>query len=173
MLTCRITAEGPVFVSDSREVHPAGDEHRSYRFFRDPDGSPCIPASTLRGVVRSVFEAVTNSCWEHVADRRLSHRITARDAQPLVPARLFRHRDSWRAELLTGTTGFRPDGPKGNEPLYAAWVLAHRPHAHGRTRPHLPGWLKHGTEAWARIRKQPYQKIDRRTETTTTVFHYW
>lgn len=59
-ITCNLKAVTPIFVSDSEEV--SGGEHKTYRFFKF-NGAPAIPASSLRGMVRAVFEAVTNSCY--------------------------------------------------------------------------------------------------------------
>lgn len=107
-LVCRVETRSPTFVSDSHQVVPdAGNkDHRSYRFHRELGDAgvevPCIPASTLRGVVRSVFEAVTNSCWEHVAaDRRLSRRVAVRGQNRLTPGRVEREEDgSWILRVM-------------------------------------------------------------------------
>jgi CRISPR-associated protein (TIGR03986 family) len=122
--TCRITTLTPVFVSDPYEVKVSESEHQSFRFFRDWDQVPCIPGSTLRGVVRSVFEAVTSSCWELVSPRTLSRRVQTGVAAALVPGRLVRDGEDWFLEVLAGDTAVSlPDGPvKEGEPLYAAWV---------------------------------------------------
>lgn len=39
------------------------DIHNSYRFFRHPDGVCAIPGSELRGALRSMYEAASNSCF--------------------------------------------------------------------------------------------------------------
>lgn len=39
------------------------DIHNSYRFFRHPDGVYAIPGSELRGALRSMYEAASNSCF--------------------------------------------------------------------------------------------------------------
>lgn len=39
------------------------DIHKSYRFFRHPDGVCAIPGSELRGALRSMYEAASNSCF--------------------------------------------------------------------------------------------------------------
>ncbi len=59
-ITCEVEAVTPLFVSDSHGVED-DKGHKTYRFF-EYDGQPALPASSLRGMVRSVFEAVTNSC---------------------------------------------------------------------------------------------------------------
>ncbi|HEU4884216.1 MAG TPA: TIGR03986 family CRISPR-associated RAMP protein, partial [Longimicrobium sp.] len=155
VIRCSIEAVSPVFVSDSHDVEGARDTHRTFRHFRVPGadgkGIPAIPASSLRGVVRSVFEAATNSCWEHVADRRLSRRLVPNDARLLVPARLTGSPGAWKVELLTGESGYRENGPSGA--LYAGWVLQHRSSANGRRSVRLPPGLKHGEPCHARMVK--------------------
>jgi len=91
-ITCQVTAETPVFVADSEDVDPVttatGEKHFKYRFFRY-GGRDAIPATTLRGVVRSVFEAVTNSCFSTLecdGIKRLEYRVSE-DPQ-LTPARV-------------------------------------------------------------------------------------
>ncbi len=73
-ISCKATAVTPLFVSDSHDVKGKEENaHKTYRFFK-VDGHPAIPASSLRGMVRSVFEAVTNSCLAVFDDRTLSYR---------------------------------------------------------------------------------------------------
>lgn len=61
-ITCTVEAVTPLFISDSHAIRGKDGEHRTYRFFQ-LDGKPALPASSLRGMVRSVFETVTNSCF--------------------------------------------------------------------------------------------------------------
>jgi len=61
-ITCEVKAVTPLFVSDSHAIEGKVGEHRTYRFFQY-DGQPALPASSLRGMFRSAFEAVTNSCF--------------------------------------------------------------------------------------------------------------
>ena len=68
---CRLVALTQIAVPESDEVQDgAGDSY--YPFFR-MNGSLAIPGSSLRGVVRSVYEAVTNSCMK-VFDERIHAR---------------------------------------------------------------------------------------------------
>jgi CRISPR-associated protein (TIGR03986 family) len=156
-IRCTIKTRGSVFVADSHHVTEA-DGHRTYQFFRTfKDGAelPAIPGSSLRGVVRSVFEAVTNSCWEHVHDSRLSRRIETRDAASLVPGRLHRMPDgTWQVQLFTGTIGqVRAGGPGRANPQYAAWVLRYKQNVRGRERVEVQEGIDYGTLCRARIRK--------------------
>jgi len=92
-ITCRVEAVTPLFISDSHAIQEEiirdenGRErtHYTYRFFQ-LDGKPAIPASSLRGMIRSVFEAVTNSCFAIIHDDQLDYRIDARKAPSLRPA---------------------------------------------------------------------------------------
>lgn len=46
----------------------AGGNHKKYPFFKI-DGKPIVPASSLRGMIRSVFEAASNSCLPFLRDK--------------------------------------------------------------------------------------------------------
>ncbi|NOZ71028.1 MAG: TIGR03986 family CRISPR-associated RAMP protein [Chloroflexi bacterium] len=167
-ITCKLTATTPLFVSDSEGVtveRVEGKEHKHYRFFRDPDGNIAIPGTSLRGPVRSVFEAVTNSCFAHFeGDKRLSYHLAADQASRLIPGRVRKNGDVWELELLPGTTPATPERrPSG--PQYAAWVPLYRPLWASRTyrqKPNTPyarrsklprSKLEHGNPYWAIIER--------------------
>jgi len=88
-ITCSLRTVTPLFVSDSHDIriqpgndgegNPIDKEHPSYRFFTIPGKrgrpEPAIPGSSLRGMLRSVFELSTNSCFsvfdgDRILDRR-------------------------------------------------------------------------------------------------------
>ncbi|NMB42432.1 MAG: hypothetical protein GX996_10950, partial [Firmicutes bacterium] len=66
-IDCVLEAKTPIFVSDSEFIGEKCSAHKSYRFFklRDENGQEkkAIPATSLRGMLRNVFEAATNSCF--------------------------------------------------------------------------------------------------------------
>ncbi len=66
-MECEVEAITPIFISDSELVEDRGNEHKSYRFFRlrNEKGEEefALPSTSLRGMLRSVFEAATNSCF--------------------------------------------------------------------------------------------------------------
>ena len=74
-IDCTYTVETPLFISGER-YNPNSNcyDHFGYNFF-SIDGKPLIPASSIRGMIRSVFEAATNSCMCHVEDQLLDHRV--------------------------------------------------------------------------------------------------
>lgn len=117
-IECHAEAVTPVFVSDSEGV--TGAEHKTYQFF-NVGGKKMIPASSLRGSVRSVFEAITNSCLATFDDKkRLSYRLDTRDARRLVPARIEKQDEQWVLRLLPGTAELNAEYPP--KELYAASV---------------------------------------------------
>ena len=125
-ITCEMTAVTPLFTADSESVNKDENDHVTLRFFQ-VDGRPAIPGSSLRGAIRSVFEAATNSCFG-VFDgrRRLSYHLEAHKAPQLVPARVEKEDGKWHLRLLTGTTSLQVGRiPHGRQ--YAAWLHAFWP----------------------------------------------
>lgn len=131
-ITCTVEAVTPLFISDSHHIQVEtidGKEHRTYRFF-EYEGQPALPASSLRGMVRSVYEAATNSCFSVFDGHRLSYHLDSRRAPWLVPAIVEHEGDQWRLNLLTGTTRLQIENPSKKSPegkQYAAWAASYWP----------------------------------------------
>lgn len=83
-LTCEIETQTPLFVSSSEGVE--GENHKSYEIFKIND-KPTIPATTMRGAIRTIFAAVTNSCFATFGDERFETR-SAQLPKGLVPVRV-------------------------------------------------------------------------------------
>ncbi|WP_298981576.1 TIGR03986 family type III CRISPR-associated RAMP protein [Caldilinea sp.] len=92
-ITCALEAVTPLFISDSHDIKVTkvrlSDsrevEHKSYRFFQYA-GKDAIPATSLRGMIRSLFEAVTNSPFSVFnGDERLEYRIDPAEARRFRP----------------------------------------------------------------------------------------
>jgi CRISPR-associated protein (TIGR03986 family) len=92
-ITCTVEAVTPLFISDSHDIKVTkvrlSDgrevEHKSYRFFQY-EGKDAIPATSLRGMIRSLFETVTNSPFSVFnGDERLEYRIDPADARHFKP----------------------------------------------------------------------------------------
>lgn len=125
-ITCTLEAVTPLFISDSHGIEiDEGKKHKSYRFFQY-DGQDAIPATSLRGMIRSAFEAVTNSCFSVFGGERLSYRLEPGLAATLVPARVEKSPEGgWRLRLLPGFAPMSPGGrPKA---LYAASIRRYDP----------------------------------------------
>lgn len=155
-ISCALEVMTPLFVSDTEGVQATSQNgHYSYRFFRIGDRK-AIPASSLRGVIRSVFAAATNSCFANLGGEQLSYRLPSTEVQKLVPARVEKDGEGrWRLRLLPGRAPFAPDqGQKKG--LYAAparFYRALRPTGRRRQDPPPPigdveKW-EHGEELFA------------------------
>lgn len=92
-IRCSLEAVTPLFVSDSHDIKVTkvrlqdGREvdHKSYRFFQYA-GQDAIPASSLRGMIRSMFETVTNAPFSVFdGDQRLEYRIDPAEARRFKP----------------------------------------------------------------------------------------
>lgn len=61
-ISCTLTAKTQLAVcDDSGRCYKGYDEIKEFNFF-SVDGRPVIPGSSIRGVIRSVYEALTDSC---------------------------------------------------------------------------------------------------------------
>ena len=65
VLKCKLVTRTPIAIPDTTEVRLMGKNknHKGYYFMRTPEGKPMIPGSSLRGVIRSAYETVTDSCF--------------------------------------------------------------------------------------------------------------
>lgn len=93
-LTCRLTTLTPLIIPDtlankaSEMLDNPPANHQAFPFFRLGD-TVMIPGSELRGMVSSVFEAVTNSCFRVFRPKmRLSWRMPAAEAPMFFPGRV-------------------------------------------------------------------------------------
>jgi len=78
-IRCRLITKGPVFIPDTNDNNAFGLEddigHKNYRFFRINDDL-AISGSEVRGMISSVYEALTNSCFRVMEeDSYLSRRV--------------------------------------------------------------------------------------------------
>lgn len=132
VIRVRMVAQTPLLLPDTEGVQESINGHKTFPLRIGNDGKPLIPASSVRGMLRSAYEAVTNSRFGRFSISqhrdRLAFRMDARDGLKLVPARI----ENGQVRLLTGTSTLRQGGaPRG--PMYAAWLprydkgqIAHR-----------------------------------------------
>jgi CRISPR-associated protein (TIGR03986 family) len=124
-IVCRLSTLSPLFVSDSEKVGTCFDEHHIYRSFK-VNGHYSIPGSSIRGMVRNIFEVATNSCLPVIHEDRLSRRLDADIGALLVPARVEKIDDAWKLRLLIGTSNLViGDAPPDEQ--YAAWLHRYWP----------------------------------------------
>jgi CRISPR-associated protein (TIGR03986 family) len=114
----------PLLVPDPENVHE-DKGHKTFDLLKGSDEKPLIQSSSIRGMLRSAYEALTNSRLGHFPkkehSKRLAYRMEAKDGLQLIPARI----ENGQIYLLTGTSSTRRDGsPEGHQ--YAAWLPRYR-----------------------------------------------
>ncbi|HEU0088897.1 MAG TPA: TIGR03986 family CRISPR-associated RAMP protein [Pseudonocardiaceae bacterium] len=140
-LRLRITAVTPLLVSEQEHTR-RGTEQHTQRRTRSIGGQITVPPTTVKGMIRSEFETVTNSRFGVFGDHhqhRLAYRTQIRDSSDLVPVRVTTGKDKSRQVLpLRGV----PDHPL--KPMAAAWVPRY-----GRDPVAVPSGIKHRSLVWA------------------------
>lgn len=176
-IDCRLVTQTPWFIPDARKVD-APHDHKTLGYFTldavdrsswsseqpEADGSrPAIPASSLRGMIRSVFETATLSCFSVFDEGRLDYRVgfspdyvprgTAvphgRSEALYCPVRVAR-RDPDGSIIIEKLDGRHPRDPQQNT-IPAGFVSAYTPKVFdksagaGQDDPSTPGWqtVKH------------------------------
>lgn len=97
---CRLRCRTPLAIPDtehSEEVKGLRSPeergpHYKYPFFSVND-RPVIPGSAVRGVIRSVYETITDSCFGSVQG---NPSITARSSKAFQPGLLVREQSGWK-----------------------------------------------------------------------------
>ena len=122
VFVCRIYPKTPLLIPDvfkkkeivdRKEKNTKNKEikHFSYPFFRLGD-NPVIPGSSIRGPLRSVYEALTDSCY---STTRSGQYITARTKSPFLPGLLIKTNGKW--ELYSATRYLLPIKEYGARPF--------------------------------------------------------
>ncbi|MCM8804082.1 MAG: TIGR03986 family CRISPR-associated RAMP protein [Candidatus Omnitrophica bacterium] len=77
ILKCELKTLTPIFIPDPEktEVNNKNNEHKTMRFFRIND-KPAIPSTEIKGMIRSVAEGLSNSCFSQFEDERLPYRAS-------------------------------------------------------------------------------------------------
>jgi len=122
-ITCKVEAVTPLFVSDSHAVKEENG-HKTYRFFLY-ESQPALPASSLRGMIRCVFEAVTNSCFvvfQRDEPYPLEHR-KSRAPKNMTPARVVELDEKGALLELLDCTVNAPVDISGSPPVVRAGVV--------------------------------------------------
>ena len=96
VLRCRLTVKTPLALPDHEGI-PNDNTHHEYPFFKI-GGKPLIPGSELRGMIRSIYEAITNSCLSTLDTKPLTGRVK----KPKLPGLL--KRSGSMIELYTAKT---------------------------------------------------------------------
>ncbi len=96
-IECTYEMVTPLFIAG--KVEELENRHKELDFFTRNE-QPLVPASSLRGMIRSIFETITNSCMIHMhqdGDDHLEYRLSQDPG--LIPARV-KNVDSSGCELI-------------------------------------------------------------------------
>ena len=121
-----LTTKTPLLIPDifdHEETEGEAKGHKTYPLRLGKDDKPYLPPTSIKGMLRSAYEAVTNSrlsVFQKHSDR-LAYRMSTSTGLEMVPARIVEHEGQHSIVLYTGTSEIRSDGtPDGA--TYAAWL---------------------------------------------------
>jgi CRISPR-associated protein (TIGR03986 family) len=147
----RIEVVTPLLIPDT-ENSKEKNGHKFYPVLLDEDGRPYLPASSVRGMLRAAYEAITNSrFYRFELKRSLGFRLPVKSALSLVPVRI----EDGRIHLLPGTSEIGEDGPI-EKLQYAAWLSRYsgRYKSTNRAVKYSDGFLpQHGDEVECWVKK--------------------
>lgn len=113
----------PLLIPDAARTDDLPNGHKIFDLRTDQFGKPHLPPTSLKGALRSAYEAVTNSRLAVFQGHKvpLAHRMEARSGLGMVPARISD--DGQAVELWLGTENGVSDRPAT---MYAAWLPRYR-----------------------------------------------
>ncbi len=94
-LDVKLTNTTRLIIPDGTKVTEDQKQHKTLPFFRLPDGTPAIPGSELRGLVRSVYEAASDSCLPFLLDDKITSMRLPLYAALKQRGLLFRKENRW------------------------------------------------------------------------------
>ncbi len=171
-ITVKMTVATPLLIPDAALAKPLDPQqpkgHRTYPLRLGPDGRPLIPPTSLKGMLRSAYEAVTNSRFGVFSRKHrlpLAYRMDPNEGLSLVPARI----ENGRIRLMLGTNRkppYKDSSGKWAVPnerlLYAAWLPLVEARTHG---------VKHRVPVRVRITRFDRKRITPNSE--SFLFSYW
>ena len=100
VITCTLRTQTPLIIPDNgRATNVAG--HKEYGFFT-VNNNPVIPGSSLRGMIRSAYETITNSCLSTADDENILYKRTGVPKTPgiIIQNPVTKERKLWSADRV-------------------------------------------------------------------------
>lgn len=119
-ISVKLTTVTPLLIPDAAEM-TEDNGHKTYPVRLDADGKPYLPPTSIKGMLRSAYEAVTNSRLSVLEEHNelLAYRMPVKLGLQMVPARI----ESGQIQLYPGTSTISNNGkPERGDPMYAAWL---------------------------------------------------
>ena len=125
VIRVNLTTETPLLIPDAACMTEDNGGHKTFPVRVGADAKPYLAPTSVKGMLRSAYEAVTNSRLGVFSGHEdcLGLRVPAREgpARTLVPARIESSASGLQVLLYPGDSKIVPDrGPDG--PMYAAWL---------------------------------------------------
>ncbi len=164
-IAIKLTTHSPLLILDAGQAKPYRDEpyHKIFPTRLDADGKPYLPPTSIKGMLRSAYEAVTHSrlaVFEKHQDR-LAYRMPAKIGP--VPARVERHdgKDVLRV-MKAEVIGFAAKLPRYEERSKQKDKGAR---SRNMALPYPDGTLpEHGDAVWVQVNNSRVSRIERRTD---------
>lgn len=143
----QLTTITPLLIPDAARATTDEKGHKTMPTRSDAKGRPYLAPTSIKGMLRSAFEMVTNSRFGIFAGHkeRLGLRLPASQGLSVVPARVEADPSgSLCLQILPGTARLDADG-RPNGPMTAAWLRSY-------VDPHRKNWGalgEHSSEVWA------------------------
>jgi CRISPR-associated protein (TIGR03986 family) len=118
-ITVNLTTVTPLLIPDA--ANATGDDHKTYAVRKGVDDKPYLPPTSIKGMLRSAYEAITNSRLSILEEHNelLAYRMPASSGLLMVPARI----ENNHVCLYSGTSRISKNGkPHQGDPMYAAWL---------------------------------------------------
>ncbi|ELS31693.1 MULTISPECIES: TIGR03986 family type III CRISPR-associated RAMP protein [Pseudanabaena] len=172
-ISVTLTTKTPLLIPDICDSDEK-EAHKTFPLRIGADGKPYLPPTSIKGMLRSAYEAVTNSrlgVLEKHSDR-LFYRMNATDGLSLVPVRV----EGDQIRLMCGTSEEVPNWNDRRQRwqlpddlMYAAWLPQYR-----RNHNHNVGYegMQHGdhVRVWLELWQKTKTDRDGRLQ---TIFRYW
>jgi CRISPR-associated protein (TIGR03986 family) len=174
-LSLKLTTQTPLLIPDAAQAKR--NEHTGHSSFplRKVGSQPYLAPTSIKGMLRTAYEAVTNSRMGVFQDHgeRLAYRMDARDGLSLVPVRIGN--DGKNIELLLGTT---PGIPTQNQDrwqipdslMYAAWLPSYE---HKSDRPSRDAVTCEGMHHGQKVKAWVQQVTVWKKPVNRKLFSYW
>ena len=149
----------PLLIPDASNATEDSNEHKTYDIRQDSQGKPILPITSVKGMLRSEYEAITNSrygIWQKHEDR-LAYRMSAK-SDNILPARVEKNNDRLFLRVmdnnsLVGKTAKLKRYDKNSSLEDAGESRAATRYQSSKTLP------KHGDAVWVKLDKSKVKQI--------------
>jgi len=189
-ISVSLTTVTPLLIPDAANLTETADGnsqgHKTYPIRLDPryldaNGKPYLPylpPTSIKGMLRSAYEAVTNSRLSIFVKHEdpLAFRMSTNLGIQMIPARIEQDENgNKRISLFPGTSSIKADGTPSPNLMYAAWLPRYRrgeisPNAIKYPNNKLP---EHQQEVEAWVEKFQHWRWDKRSNQHIKDFQYW